>query len=242
LFTSFARCLVTTLLIVLLITTTTSATLVRGGNRFGLEHGVLRGVRIQMIDGRTLAGYVAWSRDYFKYAKEAKFPQSLLDPTAWVQETKALELYTRLYPVSKMVLRRAFPDGDGNMRMVIATASGTLRLPIKQIARIRALRMRYDGIEATTEGLITYIRSRTIIRLLMSGKPVATLMNDGGHVLVSFNRQIGRRKLAAFDAELNKLSTNAGAGILADFDKAWDQTVRRLERQRVVVILYIASG
>jgi hypothetical protein len=239
-FTRFTKCSGTLVLLFLLVTTTSSATHARATNPFGMEHAVLRGVRIEMKDGRKLVGYVGWSSEDFKYEKKPKFPQSMIDPAAWVQEPKTFELYIKLYPVSKKVLRRAFP-GD-TMGMVIATRSGTIKLPIKQIARISALRMRYDGIEATIDGLITYIHSRTMIRLLMSEEPFATLKNDDGYVLVSFNRQIGRRKLAAINAELTRLSTSAGAGILADFDKAWDQTTRRrLERQRVVVIQYITE-
>jgi hypothetical protein len=135
------------------------------------------------------------------------------------------------------------------MRMVIATPSGTLELQLKQIAGIRALRMRYDGIDVTIDGLITYIHSRTIIRLLMSGKPFAALKNDDGHVLVSFNRQIGRRKLAAIDAALTRklaaISADRARLIASEgdsaFNKAWEQTMRRLHRQRVVSIEYITE-
>lgn len=233
------QCSGTTTLILLLVTATASATRAGATNRVGMEHPYLRGVRIEMKDGHRLVGYVGWSRDYFKYDKEPKFPQSLIDPTAWVEESNPLELelYTKLYPVSKEVLRRAFPGGT-NMRMVIASASDTLTLPIKQIASIRALRMKYDGIEATIDGMITDIRSRTIIRLLMNGKPFATLKNDDhGYVLVSFNRRIGRRKLVAISGALTRQST--GEGIPANPEKAWEQTFRRLQRQRVVVIQYI---
>lgn len=203
--------------------------------RFAMEHGVLRGVRIDMKDGRKLVGYVGWSPDFFKYEKEPKFPQSLLDPTAWLQETKTLELRTRLYPVSRTILRRAFPDGDGSMRMVIATGSGTLTLPTKQIVRIKALRMKYDGIDATIDGLITYIRSRAIIRLLMSGRPFATFMNFDGHVLVSFNRQVGRNKLASIDAVLTRLRTSdSGAN-------AWERARSRLYRRRVVLLDFVSE-
>ena len=132
--------------------------------------------------------------------------------------------------------------------MVISTASGKRTLPIKQISSIRALRMRYDGIEATIDGLIT-VQTRTMIRLLMSGQPFATFKNDDGHVLVSFNRQIGPRKLAAIDAALTKELAAIGAERAkfmaaegdAAFNKAWDQVLRRLEGRRVVSIEYITE-
>lgn len=233
-FTRFSKCSATIILISLLVTATSSATHARTITRFGMEHAVLRGVRIKMKDGRRLAGYVGWSSED---GKKPKFPQSLIDPTTYAEGTKTLELYTRLYPVSKKVLRRAFSGGI-IMGMVIATPSGTLKLPIKQIATIRALRMKYDGIEATIDGMITDVRSRTIIRLLISGKPFATLKNDDyGYVLVSFNRQIGRRKLAAINAAEIRLRTNGRA----NSGKAWEQATRRLERQRVVAIEFITE-
>ena len=55
-FTSFAKSLVATLLIFLLVPTTTTAMLVGATNRFGMEHPYLRGVRIEMKDGRKLVG------------------------------------------------------------------------------------------------------------------------------------------------------------------------------------------
>ena len=122
------------------------------------------------------------------------------------------------------------------MRMVIATATDTLRLPVKQISEIRASRMKYDGIEATIDGMITDIRSPTIIRLLINGKPFATRKNDDGYVLVSFNRSIGRRALAEIDAALIRASHRS-----PDSDKAWEPTSRRLLRKRVVVISFISE-
>jgi hypothetical protein len=227
----------TTLLIVLLVTAAPAAR-VRATNLLGMEHAHLRGVRITMKDGRKLVGYVGWNSEGFKSNKTPKFPLSILDPTAWMGETKTLSLYTKLYPVSKTVLRRAFPDGDPTMRMVIAPRSGTLTLAIKQIARMRALRMKYDGIEATIDGMITDIRSRWMIRLLIRGEPFASSKNDDyGYVLVSFNRKIGRRKLAAINAALSRIST----GPPHDFHEGWEVTTRRLERQRVVVIQFITE-
>lgn len=238
----------TTLLIVLLVTAAPAAR-VRASNLLGMEHAHLRGVRITMKDGPKLVGYVGWSSEEFKDERKLIFPQSMIDPTAWREETKTLDLYTRLYPVSKKVLRRAFPDGDSRMRMVIATSSDRLSLSIKQIARISALPMRYDGIATTIEGMITDVHSPNMIRLLMSGRPFATFKNDGGHVLVSFNSQIGRRQLAAIDAALTKKlvvidaerTKLIGSAGDAAFNKAWDQVMRRLQRRGVVSIEFITE-
>jgi hypothetical protein len=86
-FTRLSKCSGTTTLMFLLVANIPSATRAGGTSRFGIDYGVLRGVRIEMKDGRKLVGYVGWSSEDFKNEKEPKFPQSLLDPTAWVQET-----------------------------------------------------------------------------------------------------------------------------------------------------------
>jgi len=191
-----------------------------------------------MKDGRKLVGYVAWYSSYDD--KESKVPHGFIDPNVWQgEEKKGLQLYIQLYLVSKKVLRSAFPGSD-NGRMLIATRSDTLTLPIKQIARIRAVRMRYDGSDATIDGIIIGIRSRTILRALISEDPLATFDDNEGTAFVSFNRHIGRRKLAKISAALTRQST--GKGIPANPEKAWGQTSWRLERQRVVMIPYIRDG
>lgn len=105
-FISAGKCLIVTHLTSLLIPATATATLVGATSRFGMEHPYLRGVRIEMKDGRKLVGYVAWSSEATSYDKEPKFPQSLIDPKTYPEETKTLELYIKLYPVSKEVLGR----------------------------------------------------------------------------------------------------------------------------------------
>lgn len=231
-FTPFARRLVTSVLILLLVTATASAKPAGATSLFAMEDAYLRGVRITMKDGRTLVGYVAWSRDFFVYDAEPRFPKSLIDSKAWRgDEKRTLELYTKIYAVPNRVSRRIFPGEV--LRLLIAVPSGTLTLPLKQIARIVALRMRYDGSDAT-DHLIDYIRSNTVRQLLISGKRFATFDDKDGSIFVSFNNRIDRRTLAALSAERNRANTQYTAELL----QRWEQTRRRLERQKVVMIWY----
>lgn len=191
------------------------------------DYDVLRGVLIEMKDGRRYTGYVGWGNWHFSAASRVRFPQSLVDPAAYGgQLPDQLEMLTEVYQAAAQVA-----ESVGTEKLLVTVASGWLGLPTEQIARITAQALPHDGHPAE---YIFFDFLPASITLLTKATPHATFANDDtGSVLISYDNQIGQRELAKLGQILSKLLT---AHAESDFAAAWTKAKRQLERHRVVVI------
>jgi hypothetical protein len=196
----------------------------------------LRGVIVQMKDGRELAGYVEWNPYLFK--EGAKFPKCLIDSQNWrhPEDHGQLQLYTELYPVARVL--------GFERKFLVTTQAQMQALPITQIAKITALPKSHDGYGVYGETPL--LQSPKAVRWLVSEKPQAvirySLAFDG--MLISYNREIGRQELEKIEEQIRqrlekfqKEPELAGDELGLAWEKEWTEIERQLARRRVVALV-----
>jgi hypothetical protein len=193
----------------------------------------LRGVRVELKDGRELFGYVAWGDIGLK--EGARFPQSLLDPHAFhdFERRKSLTLYTEVYPTAKRI-----SDLYLGSRYLVAVEAETKALAYQQIARIRALPMKYDGYGS--EGWPP-VYPEAAARMLALEKPHA-ISGDANEYYISYNRAIGEKELLQIKAETERWMRKQIPAHASDEVVTKQRAKRDRELARKRVVLFIVPG
>ena len=184
---------------------------------------VLKGVQVQMKDGRQLSGYLLFFPSSFTSPNaSARFPRMLLDPKAWDPESgkppTEIWLYKKVFPVSGTVLKHL----DGK-KFLVSAKSERMKLKLSQIARIKAApRMKHNGYEGDYE---VPLHSGFAIRLLTSEKPHAVIHdNEIDGLWISYNAHIGKKELARISAQIPRESGRQ------------ERMIRRASRRRVIFL------
>ncbi len=186
----------------------------------------LRGVIVQMKDGRELAGYVEWNPYLFK--EGAKFPKSLIDQQSWKcpDEQGQLRLYAEVYPVARVL------GLEG--KFLVTTRAQMQVLPVPQIAKITALPRSHDGYGVYGE--IPLLPSPAAIRWLVSEKPQAVINESSAFdgMLISYNREIGQQELKKIEEQISQRLERPES--CSERDIEWTEIKRQLARRRVVAL------
>jgi len=186
----------------------------------------LRGVRVQMKDGRQLSGYLLWRSVLYRSPENAnaRFPRILLDPKAWDpadgKPPDEVWFYRKVFPVSVTLLKHL----DGK-KFLVSTQSEFLKLKLSQIARIKAVpRMKHNGYEGD---FALPLRSAFAIRLLTSEKPHAVIHDiDFDSLWISYNAHIGKKELAKISEQIRRES----------LPQKQERMMRRAKRRRIVFL------
>lgn len=186
----------------------------------------LRGVRVQMKDGRQLSGYLLWRSVMYGWLEnaDARFPRILLDPKAWDPQygkpPDEVWFYTKVFPVSGPLLKHL----DGK-KFLVSRQSEFLKLKLSQIVRIKAVpRMKHNGYEGD---FAVPIHSSFAIRLLTGEKPHAVIRDiDFDSVWISYNAHIGKKELARISEQIRRESS----------PQKQERMMRRANRRRVVFL------
>lgn len=155
----------------------------------------LKGVQIELKNGRMHRGYVQWNFVWFKERENARFPDSLLSSESW--QYPPLE-FVRLY---KEVYKVEHP-----LPVLVTTSTGTINIALSDIKKMVPAPQELDGYQGAA-GLP--FLSQTAIRLLSEGEPYALLKDDSGVAdvyLISFNQDITLDKLRQIHAGLKSIS------------------------------------
>jgi hypothetical protein len=188
----------------------------------------LRGVIVQLKDGRELTGYVEWNPYLFK--EGAQFPKSLIDQPSWKcpDEHGQLRLYAEVYPVARVL------GIEG--KLLVTTQAQMRALRASQIVKVTALPRQHDGYGVYGE--IPLLPSPEAVRWLVSEKPQAVINEstvfDG--MLISYNREIGRRELEKIEEQIRQQFEKSEGESCSAAEKEWTETKRQLARRRVVAL------
>lgn len=187
---------------------------------------LLRGVQVQMKDGRHLSGYVLFFPSWFTSPDaSARFPRILLDLRAGDPESgkppTEVWLYKKVFPVSGRLLKHLYVK-----KFLVSARSEVLKLKLSRIARIKAApRMKHNGYEGDYE---VPLHSAFAIRLLTSEKPHAVVSGNGvvDGLIISYTPQIGKKKLERIREQIRREPAQ----------RQQERMIRRAERRRVVFL------
>jgi hypothetical protein len=185
----------------------------------------LRGVRVQMKDGRQLSGYLLWRSVMYRSPEnaDAQFPRILLDPKAWDpadgKPPDEVWFYRRVFPVSGPLSKHLYG------KFLVSMQSEFLKLKLSQIARIKAVPwMKHNGYEGD---FAVPLHSAFAIRLLTNEKPHAVIRDiDFDSVWISYNAHIGKKELARISEQIRRESS----------PQKQERMRRRAKRRRVVFL------
>lgn len=183
----------------------------------------LRGVQVQMKDGRQLSGYVRFFPSSFTSPDaSARFPRILLDPKAWDRKPPTeVWLYKKVFPVSGTLSKHLYVK-----KFLVSARSEVLKLKLSEIARIKAApRMKHNGYEGDYE---VPLHSAFAIRLLTGEKPHAVISGNGvvDGLIISYTPQIGKKKLERIREQARREPAQ----------RQQERMIRLAERRRVVFL------